>query len=647
MPIRILTSDRKREEEVVGRYMQEIRDITRAGFTRQELLRMGLVMGSAGLLALRGVRSFSPYWAHAQDLKIVSPRNTPFVDPLPIPPILQPMTLDPAPTKGTNLSPSALTGFTEARSADHQRWEEFQPGGKYGAKTAKQYEIIEKEVPFDFYPRRDGVPSAHPWTFVDATTGKPGPLRIAARYGEPVIVRNHNDLPLNNRGFGTNRTSTHLHNAHNASESDGGPLSFYEAGRFWDYHYPNVRAGFASTHANGTTLNGKTVPGDALETVSFQWFHDHMMDFTAQNVYKGLAGFYTLFSDDINLDTGDETTGLRIPSGDYDIPMIFIDMAFRQDGEQFFDLFNLDGMLGDKYTVNFKIQPYLNVYRRKYRFRLLDGGPSRFYEFSLSNGQPFLRLSTDGNLLTSAKLQKSIRLGVAQRTDVIVDFSGAKVGDRIYLQNRLEQTNGAGPTGKIIAPTKLVEFRVIGDPPQPDASDIYPGKPLLALPDMALPVAREKLWKFERTGGAWAINGEFFDPDVRYHIPQNTAEKWTLKSGNGWSHPVHIHLEEHRVLSRDGRPPFEEEIARTDVDRIGQATTGTKQTGELKLYMKFRDWQGHYPMHCHNVVHEDHAMMVLFEVTPDGGPGPTGLPAPATPTTRHAKPHMPIRGKTR
>ncbi len=136
------------------------------------------------------------------------------------------------------------------------------------------------------------------------------------------------------------------------------------------------------------------------ETLGFHWFHDHMHDFTAQNTYKGLVSLYTYFSDDINLDTDDETTGLRLPSGEYDIPMVFADKVFDpRTGQLFFDPFNLDGWVGDKDTVNGVIQPYLEVKRRKYRFRFLVGGPSRVYEFFLSNGQYFFQLSSDGNLL--------------------------------------------------------------------------------------------------------------------------------------------------------------------------------------------------------------------------------------------------------
>src|SRR5437867_6374331 len=297
MALQIIKADRRKEEERIGRYMQEIRDIVKARLSRRELLRMGLVMGGAGLLAMHDMPNFRPYWAHADDdhdLRLTSPPNTPFVDPLPIPPALQPTTLNPAPTFGTN--PTAVPGdrpliggFTEATRDAHQRWTEFGGSTTTPGFAGPQYEIVQQAVSHDFYPLINGVSSSTIWRFVDGTNGNVGPL-IKAKYGEPIVVRLHNALPADNagnHGFGINQTTTHLHNGHTASESDGGPTKFYDTGHFKDHHYANVRAGFSSTHPM-TTLNGKTVPGDFKETLSFLWFHDHRFDFTSQNVYKGL-----------------------------------------------------------------------------------------------------------------------------------------------------------------------------------------------------------------------------------------------------------------------------------------------------------------------------------------------------------------------
>ena len=207
MAPRVVTSGSKENEKRVSRYMQEIRDIAKAGLNRRELFRMGLVMGGAGAAALQGVRGFKPHWAHAASgpgsggsLSLQSPRNTPFIDPLPIPPVMKPVTLNPAPTKGVNPAASAVTGFRETSRPDHQRWEQFLP--------TVMYESVERAVQHDFYPDIDGVPPSTVWTFVEPSTGKAGPLWIKARYGQTVVHRIHNDLPEENGGFGINKTST-------------------------------------------------------------------------------------------------------------------------------------------------------------------------------------------------------------------------------------------------------------------------------------------------------------------------------------------------------------------------------------------------------------------------------------------------------
>ncbi|NOU20568.1 MAG: multicopper oxidase domain-containing protein [Methyloglobulus sp.] len=457
-----------------------------------------------------------------------------------------------------------------------------------------------------------------------------GVLRFKAQYGSPILMRMYNGLPKNgrdNQGFGINQCTPHLHNAHNPPESDGGPLRFWDSGKWYDFWYPNVRAGFASTHKNGTYRNGLWCPGDWHETQSTLWFHDHRFDFTAQNVYKGLASFYTLFSKDIDLDTDDETTGLRLPSGDYDIPLLFTDKVFDQSGQMFFDTFNVEGIVGDQQTVNFKIKPYLEVKRRNYRFRFLDAGPSRFIELSLSNGAPLTRIANCGNLLPRAQIVPSIRLGVAERADVIIDFSQYAPGTVIYLENRLEQTSGKGPTGRILpssSQTQLLKFIVSGETVVDNSAPLarLQTQEMVPMPNRAAnPVKVKRSFSFNTKQGAWVVNGEFFNPSkISAYPEEGTAEEWTLTSGGGWSHPVHIHHEEFQILSRKGKAPAIDDLSRKDVVRIGKAAQGTSGTNKVTFYMQFRDWYGDYPMHCHNVVHEDHAMMIRWKIVPSDDP---------------------------
>jgi FtsP/CotA-like multicopper oxidase with cupredoxin domain len=84
---------------------------------------------------------------------------------------------------------------------------------------------------------------------------------------------------------------------------------------------------------------------------------------------------------------------------------------------------DFDGAIGDKFLVNGRVQPYFEVERRKYRFRLLDGGISRGYDFWLSNGMTFQYLANDGNMITKPLTMQHVKLGVAERGDIVVDFS--------------------------------------------------------------------------------------------------------------------------------------------------------------------------------------------------------------------------------
>jgi hypothetical protein len=136
----------------------------------------------------------------------------------------------------------------------------------------------------------------------------PGPV-IVTRYDRPALVRRFNQLPApeDNGGFGVPEVTTHLHNFHSASDSDGGPCNptqqrFFFRGQYYDYFYNMKRAGWDS---------GFGPDGDLRETLSGLWYHDHRVDHTAENVYKGLAGFHLMFSE---ADTGDESTGLHLPS---------------------------------------------------------------------------------------------------------------------------------------------------------------------------------------------------------------------------------------------------------------------------------------------------------------------------------------------
>ena len=582
--------DRRRNKEKQAAALNR-REIISAQLSRRDMVKMGLLT-SAGLLVRKtglSARAMSRT-GFAPDGQPSSPPTRAFIEDMPRLPIKQPVAaLNPAPT----IAPNTAAG--EGRTVSHQAFAQFPP--------QKFYEMHQQAANVSMSP---DLPLQPIWGFDGIT---PGPLFVA-RYGEPILVRQRNDLPLANGGFGKPSVTTHLHNGHTPPESDGFPCFFFERGQFYDHHYPNVLAGINSTHP-GT--------GDINEAMSSLWYHDHRIDFTSQNTYKGLAGVYNLFN---QFDSGDETTGFRLPSfPNFDINMVFNDKVFdQQTGLLAFDTFNFDGILGDKFLVNGKINPVLHVSPRRYRFRWLNTGPSRFYQLfltdltNLSAHNRFYQISVDGNLLPRPVLVESCRFSVAERVDVIIDFTG-KAGKTFYLENRLDQQDGRGPSGDILAAgqgNKILKIVVDGPVVADNSIDPALITQFYALPSTTPTPLVTRTFKFERDNGMWAVNGRFADcNETRFRVKRNTVEKWILQnSSGGWQHPVHIHFEEFQTLSINGQPPSATEIVqngRKDVLRLEHNSTAV-------LFFRFRDFVGRLPIHCHNVVHEDHAMMALWAI---------------------------------
>jgi FtsP/CotA-like multicopper oxidase with cupredoxin domain len=184
----------------------------------------------------------------------------------------------------------------------------------------------------------------------------------------------------------------------------------------------------------------------------------------------------------------------------------------------------------------------------------------------------------------------------------------------LWLENRLVQDDGRGPRNELNRPgnpaNALVEFR-IGDV-APDASadpaTITSFAPI-TLPPLEAPIVT-RTFRFERGNGQWQVNGRPISCDeVRFTMKRGTTEKWIYQNNSGgWSHPIHNHFVEGRILSRNGVAitPGSQEYSRKDVVTLGDET--------VEYLVKVTDYRGVYPIHCHNVVHEDHAMMMLFAV---------------------------------
>ena len=699
---------RLREAEHARRNRAEIvRELSWGRVTRRELIKMG-VFTAAGMLAPIG--GLNPFVKSAYGQAPTGLPPTPlfgcreFSQPMPRFDVLarNPIaSLNPQPMAAANqtmrpVDPALGGGYgpIEGRPPGpiwaHQRFDTHRPQvavevAQRQATTNLTYNPqVEAQhnsgmtsgtaLPLCFHPE---MPTQQPnavWTF----NGTIPPKLLLARYGEPVLFRHHNALPpkvRENNGFGIHTISTHEHNGHHGAENDGFTGAYFFPGQFYDYHWPIVLAGCFSMNKDATESKASSpddsggitnVPGDWRETMSTHWFHDHMFGFTAQNVYKGNAAMFNIYS---GLDRGNEAIGgvnLRLPSGtakswgnlEYDVNLMLADKACDQSGQLAFDIFDFDGFIGDMMTVNLAFKPYFEVEARKYRFRILNASVSRFFKIALADesgrARPIVQIGNDGNLLPEpVVLMELDEQGIAERYDVTVDFSQFQVGDKACFVNLADhfdpetgELNGKKPvkdlsvaaalSGASLDPCvgRFLEFRVVRKPVVPDQSQI-PAK-MIENPDLtSIPVARERVFEFGRgakgtSDDPWGIRtdkGDMLQAEFtrlsaapRY----GTREIWTLRNGGGgWDHPIHIHFEEGQILERDGSfanvPAWER--GRKDVYRL-------RPSGEVKITMQFRDWGGMFMEHCHNTVHEDHAMLLRWEIDDGGAPFLRPLPSP-------------------
>jgi hypothetical protein len=137
-------------------------------------------------------------------------------------------------------------------------------------------------------------------------------------------------------------------------------------------------------------------------------------------------------------------------------------------------------------------------------------------------------------------------------------------------------------------------------------------RPFEPIPADLIAQATVRHFRYERSGGMWVINGELVDIDKpMVSPPLGAPELWTLiNNSGGWWHPVHTHLEFGRIISRNGmEPPLTE---RDGIAKVDTVVLGPNDQAEV--FFRFRDYPGPFVNHCHNLEHEDHAMMFRYDV---------------------------------
>jgi FtsP/CotA-like multicopper oxidase with cupredoxin domain len=502
---------------------------------------------------------------------------------------------------------------------------------------------------------------------------------------------------------------THVHGAVGVGdESDGYaeawylpvagniPTSFANEGTWYNFFKNKAEAVYGAVWGPGFA----TFQYPNRNRASTIWYHDHALGMTRLNVYAGPAGFYLIrggpAGDDAVIDTRFGTPAILpgpapkendkfLPKkAYYEIPVAIQDRSFNADGSlfypdsrSFFDGFSQPFIpeteispiwnpefFGNMIMVNGNTWPYLNVEQRRYRFRLLNGCQSRFLilDFSAIPGVEVWQIGNEGGFLAapvnlSALHNNRLLMGLAERADLIVDFSNVPMGDYVLGNVGPDEPFGGGAPGEDFDPAdptstgQVIQFRV-RPALAPDATtppQFLELPPIVPLPaetftrPLALLEKGEEISEIGFDGPIEAMLGNV-DNGIAIHkmwsdpVSENPSigdtEVWEFYNFTADAHPMHIHEITFQVVNRE-RLVLDEEseepvqpVQLTGEVRMPEAwESGFKDTviaypSEVTRVRAKFDTPGQFVWHCHIVEHEDNEMMRPFRI----GPAQPGQP---------------------
>ncbi|UKZ57177.1 hypothetical protein TrVGV298_011029 [Trichoderma virens] len=408
----------------------------------------------------------------------------------------------------------------------------------------------------------------------------PGPtFRIQRGVQSVIRVVNHNDQPA----------VLHLHGSNTRAVWDGWAEDLIQPGQYKDYYFPNSN------------------------TARTLWYHDHASMITSVNLFSGLAGFYIIEDAEVE-------TQLGLPQDQYDIPLALNSKQYTSAGNLTSVAGETSSLYGDIIEVNGQPWPFLSVEPRKYRFRILNTALSRTFVLSIldnSSGKvlPLQVVASDSGFMNATVTTTTLTVAMAERWEVIIDFSG-------YEDRNLTLMNERNVFDSIdFQETDLVMQFNVASAVSSNINNNSPPSSLVSRDSPSPGTFIHRTFNFDKQNDEWVINGVPFT-DVKNRVlaaPQRGAtEIWVLENHNSyWSHPIHIHMVDFQIMSRsNGRNTVEsyEKAALKDV-----AVLGPKET--VTIAVTFAPFEGLYMFHCHNAIHEDHAMMDAFNITAIQGLG--------------------------
>ena len=502
---------------------------------------------------------------------------------------------------------------------------------------------------------------------------------------------------------------THLHGAHTQDHSDGYaeawflpaaaniPAGYARTGTWYDY----FKTKFQQQHGVTWSPGSATFQYGNDQRATALWFHDHSLGMTRTNIYAGPAGFYLLRGGPSDA-VGGILPGRAQTGGDddngrdddhntdtprrYEIPLVIQDRSFNRDGSLFYpgDRAFFEGLTPDQLqiafipdaacggpsdvppfwnaetfgncmVVNGRTWPYLNVEKRRYRFRILNACNARFLILKMSNNMPIVQIGADGGFLPAPVSLSRLLVALAERADVIIDFTNIPVGTELLLQNigPDEPFGGGEPgldftsadpqtTGQVmlfrVGPAKSV------DTSTPAMNLVLPGRAPYGPPTGTRQVSLNELDSstvrvitdsngnvvqacsdpsavpIAPTIGLLGVlnpdaSGEpvMWEEAVTENPAVGTTEIWEIHNFTADAHPIHLHQTQFEVINREAGDGSQRG---PEIWESGTKDVVIAYPGEITRVKTFWDIAGRYAWHCHILEHEDNEMMRPLHVGP-------------------------------
>lgn len=487
---------------------------------------------------------------------------SPFVDPLPLPPVVKSVGLRPSPEHPSHRIPYYRLTMQELHAKVH----------------------------------RD-LPPTRFWGF---NNGFPGPM-FETRSGEALLVEWANKLPekhflpIDYHLHGAEkdkpevRAVVHLHGGRTPPAYDGYPEHWYVPGKSATYYYPN------------------------RQDATLLWYHDHAMGINRLNIYAGLLGLFAI------RDSAEDA--LQLPRGKYEVPLVLCDRLLRTDGQLEYPVSGIPGapwvpeVFGNAVLINGKLLPYLDVEPRPYRLRVLNGSNSNFYRLSFAEGPDFHAIGSDQGLLETPVALHRLQLAPAERADLIVDFS-RQAGKKITLVSDMRQlmqfrVSERSAPGKSALPSKLRPVRRIGEAKAIKTRRLTLDEHLDWANQSTEMLLNNTPWSMPITENPTINSTEIWElvnltedsHPIHLHLV-----RFQILDRRPFDMMQYLRTRTMRYLG-DAVPPRPEEGGWKDTARADPGMV-------TRIIVPFAGFTGRYVWHCHILEHEDNEMMRPYEVLP-------------------------------